>query len=327
MTVVTIALGIAALFTEGHIGSGVREDRSNRWVIAALGLLGVLDAYLPAYTDRIDFLTFGGDAVRWLGVLLYTAGGVLRLAPVFVLGRRFSGLVAIQPGHRLVTSGLYGSFATRAISVSLSSRSAGAWRSAPGSGVVIAVLMLFVLLARIRAEERLLSETFGAEYDAYRARTWRLVALRLLSGLATRRLPRRRASHKPPSASRPLDKHCHDPLRPDDRDDQRRDQGRARPQTRFRRGQRTAGVDEGPGRLRQSCRQAGGEDPLRGARQSAPGLRLRHGGERPGRGDRQEPHLAHRSARRDDQLPARDPDVRDLDRARARGADRRRRHL
>ena len=35
--------------------------------------------------------------------------------------------------------------------------------------------MLFVLLARIRAEERLLSETFGAEYDAYRARTWRLL--------------------------------------------------------------------------------------------------------------------------------------------------------
>jgi protein-S-isoprenylcysteine O-methyltransferase Ste14 len=35
--------------------------------------------------------------------------------------------------------------------------------------------MLVVLLARIKAEERLLSETFGAEYDAYRTRTWRLV--------------------------------------------------------------------------------------------------------------------------------------------------------
>jgi hypothetical protein len=105
VTLVTIALGFAALFSEGHIGSGVKEDRSNRWVIAALGVLGILDAYLPAYTDRIDFLTFGGEGVRWLGALLYTAGGVFRLAPVFVLGRRFSGLVAIQPGHRLLTSG------------------------------------------------------------------------------------------------------------------------------------------------------------------------------------------------------------------------------
>jgi protein-S-isoprenylcysteine O-methyltransferase Ste14 len=108
VSLVTIVLGFAALFSEGHVGSGVKEGRSNRWVIAPLAVLGFIDAYLPAYTHRIDFLAFGGDAGRWLGVLLYASGGVLRLAPVFILGRRFSGLVAIQPGHRLVTTGLYG---------------------------------------------------------------------------------------------------------------------------------------------------------------------------------------------------------------------------
>jgi protein-S-isoprenylcysteine O-methyltransferase Ste14 len=35
-------------------------------------------------------------------------GGALRIWPIFILGRRFSGLVAIQPGHELVTSGIYG---------------------------------------------------------------------------------------------------------------------------------------------------------------------------------------------------------------------------
>ena len=175
VSVVTIALGVVGLFSEAHIGSGVKEDRSNRWVIAALGVLGVLDAYLPAYTDRIDFLTFGGEGVRWLGVLLYAAGGILRLAPVFVLGRRFSGLVAIQPEHRLVSGGLYGIIRHPSY-LGLFVLMLGwglAFRS--GVGVVIAVLSLGVLLARIRAEERLLSETFGAEYDAYRARTWRLI--------------------------------------------------------------------------------------------------------------------------------------------------------
>jgi protein-S-isoprenylcysteine O-methyltransferase Ste14 len=175
VTVVTIALGFAALSSEGHVGSGVKEDRSNRWVIAAFTALGVLDAYLPAYTDRIDFLTFGGEAVRWIGFLLYTAGGVLRLAPVFVLGRRFSGLVAIQPEHHLVTCGLYGvirhpsylGLIVLVLGWGLAFRS--------GVGVTIAVLMLVVLIARIVAEERLLSETFGREYEAYRARTWRLV--------------------------------------------------------------------------------------------------------------------------------------------------------
>ena len=175
VTLVTIALGFAALFSEGHIGSGVKEDRSNRWVIAALGVLGVIDAYLPAYTDRIDFLTFGGETVRWVGFFLYSGGGVLRLAPVFVLGRRFSGLVAIQPEHRLVTSGFYGvirhpsylGLLVLVLGWGLAFRS--------GVGIVIALLMLAVVLARIQAEERLLGETFGAEYDAYRGRTWRLV--------------------------------------------------------------------------------------------------------------------------------------------------------
>jgi protein-S-isoprenylcysteine O-methyltransferase Ste14 len=175
LTVVTIALGVAALFTEGHIGAGVKEDRSNRWVIAALGALSVIDAYLPAYTDRIDFLTFGGEGMRWVGFLLYSAGGVLRLAPVFVLGRRFSGLVAIQPEHRLVTNGLYGIIRHPSyLGLFVSVLGWGlAFRS--GVGMAIAVLMLVVLLARIKAEERLLSENFGAEYDAYRARTWRLI--------------------------------------------------------------------------------------------------------------------------------------------------------
>jgi len=175
VTLVTIALGVGGLFSEGHIGAGVKEDRSNRWVIAALGVLGVLGAYLPAYTDRIDFLTLGGEGVRWLGVLLYAAGGVLRLAPVFVLGRRFSGLVAIQPEHRLVSSGLYGVIRHPSY-LGLFVLSLGwglAFRS--GVGVILAVLTLPVLLARIDAEERLLSETFGAEYGAYRARTWRLI--------------------------------------------------------------------------------------------------------------------------------------------------------
>jgi protein-S-isoprenylcysteine O-methyltransferase Ste14 len=175
VTGVTIALGFASLFTEGHLGSGVKEDRSNRWVIAALGVLGFIDAYLPAYTDRVDFLTFGGEGVRWFGLLLYSVGGVMRIAPVFILGRRFSGLVAIQPEHRLVTNRLYGVIRHPSY-LGLFVLVLGwgcVFRS--GLGVAIAVLMLIVLLARIEAEERLLCETFGAEYDAYRARTWRLV--------------------------------------------------------------------------------------------------------------------------------------------------------
>lgn len=107
VVVVTVAMAVAALFSSGNLSAGEREDRSNRWIIGALGVIGLLSAWLPAYTDRKDFWTIDGDAVRWIGVILYAGGGALRLWPVFVLGRCFSGLVAIQPGHTLVTDGIY----------------------------------------------------------------------------------------------------------------------------------------------------------------------------------------------------------------------------
>lgn len=108
LTVVFFALSGVALFAGGNLSPGVREDRGNRWVIGVFGLIGLLDAYLPAYTDRNGFWAIYTDTVRWIGVVLFAAGGALRLWPVFLLGRRFSGLVAIQPGHTLATTGIYG---------------------------------------------------------------------------------------------------------------------------------------------------------------------------------------------------------------------------
>jgi hypothetical protein len=50
-----------AVFSGGNLGPGVREDRANLWVIVAFGLIGLLDAYLPAYTDRKKFWTLDGE--------------------------------------------------------------------------------------------------------------------------------------------------------------------------------------------------------------------------------------------------------------------------
>jgi protein-S-isoprenylcysteine O-methyltransferase Ste14 len=164
-----------ALFSGANLSPGEREDRANRWVIAAFGLIGVLAAYLPAYTDRKEFWVLDGDAVRWLGVVLFAAGGALRLWPVFVLGHRFSGLVAIQPGHRLVTSGVYGVIRHPSY-LGLLINSLG-WALAFRSviGVVLAALLVPPLAARIGAEERLLRTQFGDEYDVYCRRTSRLI--------------------------------------------------------------------------------------------------------------------------------------------------------
>jgi protein-S-isoprenylcysteine O-methyltransferase Ste14 len=179
LAVLMVALTIAALFSGGNLSPGEREDRGNRWVLAVFAVLGVAGAYLPAYDERHGIWLIAsdewGDTVRWLGVALTTIGGVLRLWPVFVLGHRFSGLVAIQPGHRLVTGGIYRVIRHPSY-LGLLVISFG-WGLAFRSwvGVVIALLTIVPVLGRIRAEEALLRAHFGAQYDAYRARTARLV--------------------------------------------------------------------------------------------------------------------------------------------------------
>jgi protein-S-isoprenylcysteine O-methyltransferase Ste14 len=175
LAVASLVMASAAFFSDVNLSSGEREDRSNRWIFLPLLVIGLLSAFLPAYAERQGWWVLDGETVRWLGVFFYLAGGALRIWPIFVLGRRFSGLVAIQPGHELVTDGIY-----RVIRhpsylgmIILMLGWALAFRS--GLGVILAALIVPPLLARIRSEETLLRLQFGDEYEAYRRRTSRLI--------------------------------------------------------------------------------------------------------------------------------------------------------
>jgi protein-S-isoprenylcysteine O-methyltransferase Ste14 len=173
---VSVGLGILALFSgSSGLSSGEKEDKGNRWVLGAFGVITLLMSYLSAYTDRVGFWAFGGDTLRWTGVVVCAAGGILRLLPVFVLNDRFSGLVAIQAGHKLETRGIYGLVRNPSY-LGMIITSLGwvlAFRS--GVGVILVAALLIPLVPRIHAEERLLRERFGQEYDEYCAHTWRLV--------------------------------------------------------------------------------------------------------------------------------------------------------
>jgi protein-S-isoprenylcysteine O-methyltransferase Ste14 len=175
LVIVTLAMAVVALFAGGNLSRGVREDRGNRWVIAAFSVTGLLAGFLPAYTDRIDFWTVDGDAVRWAGIVIFAVGGVLRIWPVFVLGPRFSGLVAIQPGHTLVTTGIYGVIRHPSYLGLLLTGLGWTLAFRSGVGLVLMAFLVWPLLARIQAEERLLELQFGDEYRSYRRRTSRLV--------------------------------------------------------------------------------------------------------------------------------------------------------
>ena len=175
LAVAAVGMAVAGLFSGETFSRGIREDRTDRRVFVPFYILALVTGYLPAWSDSHDFWTFGGEGVRWLGVALFAAGGALRLWPVFVLGHRFSGLVAIQPRHELVTDGIY-AMVRHPSYLGLLVNSLGwalAFRS--GLGVLIAAVTVWPALVRIRREEALLRDHFGGAYDAYCSRTARLI--------------------------------------------------------------------------------------------------------------------------------------------------------
>jgi protein-S-isoprenylcysteine O-methyltransferase Ste14 len=86
-----------------------------------------------------------------------------------------AGELAIQPGHTLVTNGIYGVIRHPSyLGLLVNSLGWGfAFRS--GIGLLLTALMIPPLVARIRAEETLLRTQFGDDYETYRTRTWRLI--------------------------------------------------------------------------------------------------------------------------------------------------------
>src|SRR5215472_2000219 len=175
LALVTVLLTVLAFFSGGGISKGVKEDSSNRWVLAAFTVIALLMAFFSSYTDRIGFWTLDGDTIRWVGVVVCFSGGLLRLIPVFVLRSRFSGLVAIQPGHTLQKTGIYSVIRNPSYLGLLITALGWVLTFRSGIGVLLVAALLVPLVARIRSEERLLREHFGAEYDTYCKHTWRLV--------------------------------------------------------------------------------------------------------------------------------------------------------
>jgi protein-S-isoprenylcysteine O-methyltransferase Ste14 len=173
--VVVLAVTVVALCSPVNLSSGEREDPAGRrgLVPVAVGTLGL--AWLMPFMDRQDVWTIDGAAARWLGVATLVVGGVLRVWPMFVLGRRFSGLVALQPDHELVVDGPYRWIRHPSYLGAMLGMLGWALVFRSSVGLIATVIGLIPLVDRIDTEEALLASRFGGRYDDYRGRTWRLV--------------------------------------------------------------------------------------------------------------------------------------------------------
>ena len=107
---------------------------------------------------------------------LVACGLALRLTALRSLGAHFSVDVASGPRHRLVTRGIYSHLRHPAYTGLLLGFLGLGVFSWSWVGLAVATIpTVAVLVGRIRVEERLLRERFGATYERYSAGTSRLI--------------------------------------------------------------------------------------------------------------------------------------------------------
>jgi protein-S-isoprenylcysteine O-methyltransferase Ste14 len=115
-------------------------------------------------------------AVSIAGALVILAGAALRIAAIRTLDRHFRYELRVEEGQRIVDRGVF-RFVRHPSYL-------GVLLIVLGDGLVLAsapamllggALLAALLALRIREEERVLVEAFGPAYEAYRARSWRLI--------------------------------------------------------------------------------------------------------------------------------------------------------
>jgi protein-S-isoprenylcysteine O-methyltransferase Ste14 len=157
---------------------GEQIVRRQRLAVAALQVATLAIVVMAPYCDRRNVATLGElRVVRYCGLLLYALGTTGMHWAEAALGRFFSVDVAIQAGHQLVTRGpfrylrhpRYASILLFSTGISLTFRSWGT--------LVLVAAMIAVLVWRIHDEEALLRRQFGAAWEAYARKSWRLLPL------------------------------------------------------------------------------------------------------------------------------------------------------
>ncbi len=133
------------------------------WSVYVTQLAAILEACYLRYPDSVRW-----DALAWIALAVMLAGLALRTWAVFALGRLFTMHIAVHEGHSLVRSGPFAfvrhpSYLGALVLYVSTAIFVHSWFAAAAAAVVLPA----AFLRRMRHEEALLREEFGAEYDAY----------------------------------------------------------------------------------------------------------------------------------------------------------------
>jgi protein-S-isoprenylcysteine O-methyltransferase Ste14 len=176
LIVFSVALAVIVGFSgSSGLSTGKSYSPESKRIIFPIIVLSLVMIVVPPYCDRRDLFTIDGDMMRYLGLVVCIVGSVIRIAAVFALGHRFSGVVAIQPDHKLKTDGIYKDVRHPSYTGLLLSMIGWTLVFRSAIGLVLNIPLFLLLLSRITDEEKFLEAEFGDEYRTYRRKTWRLL--------------------------------------------------------------------------------------------------------------------------------------------------------
>ena len=134
------------------------------WIVIPLAIF--LAVYLANY---LRLPIYANPSGQYIGVALIALGILIRLLAIYSLGQYFTVDVTIRPNHRIKTDGLYKylrhpSYAASLLSFIGMGITFNNWVSL----LLLVGAVLVVFINRIRVEETVLIDHFGADYIAYR---------------------------------------------------------------------------------------------------------------------------------------------------------------
>jgi protein-S-isoprenylcysteine O-methyltransferase Ste14 len=142
------------------------------FILVLLLLGGFILPVIYAATNWLDFANYTLPAwAGWLGVLILAAGLLVFWRAHADLGLNWSPSLEIREKHELITAGIYG--------VIRHPMYASQWLVAVAqplllqnwiAGLLNVLVFIPFYFLRVRAEEQLMMETFGDQYEVYRRR-------------------------------------------------------------------------------------------------------------------------------------------------------------
>ena len=146
-------------------------------VLLALGGIGMLVPLIYVFSSLLDFANYSlPNWMGWLGAILFALAIWLLWRSHVDLGRNWTPTLGIRDDHQLVTDGvfervrhpMYAAHILWGIAAVLMLHN---WIA----GFAFLVVSVAHYLSRVNAEEQMMLEQFGEQYESYMQRTGRII--------------------------------------------------------------------------------------------------------------------------------------------------------